>query len=83
MERNVKYLADKGLVEVDWQLGGEFAAQITAQEIDFLETGQPVGLAILNPLTVHQEISLGQRQSWRRYGGVFNGRGRSVVRHGW
>lgn len=30
--------------------------RITAQGIDFLETGQPGGLAILNPLTVHQEF---------------------------
>lgn len=44
------------MAEVYWQVGGEFKARITAEGIDFLETGEPSGLAILNPLTVHQEF---------------------------
>jgi len=56
LERNVKYLADKGLAEVYWQVGGEFKARITAEGIDFLETGRPAGLAILSPVTVRQEF---------------------------
>lgn len=57
LERNVKYLADKRLIEVHRQLGREFAAQITADGIDFLETGQPSGLAILSPVSIHQEFN--------------------------
>ena len=56
LHRNARYLEEKGLAEVDWQLGGEFAAQITARGIDFLETGEPSGLAILSPLTIRQEF---------------------------
>lgn len=33
-----------------------FSARISSEGIDFLETGEPSGLAILNPLTVHQEF---------------------------
>ena len=56
LDRNVKYLQEKGLVEVHWAIGDEFIAKITAAGIDFLETGQPSGLAILSPVTVHQEF---------------------------
>ena len=56
LDRNAKYLEQKGLANLDWHLGGGFYARITAEGIDFLETGQPVGLAILSPLTVHQEF---------------------------
>lgn len=56
LDRNVKYLEQKGLIRVDWHHGGGFYAWINAEGIDFLETGQPSGLAILTPLTVHQEF---------------------------
>lgn len=57
LERNVKYLQEKGLVEVQWAIGGEFISRITAEGIDFLETGEPSGLAILSPVSIHQEFN--------------------------
>ena len=55
--RNMRYLVGKGLARANWTLGGTFFnAHITAEGIDFLETGEPSGLAILSPLTVHQEF---------------------------
>ena len=56
LDRNARYLEEKGLAEVDWQLGAEFGARIRAKGIDFLETGEPSGLAILSPLTIRQEF---------------------------
>jgi len=56
LERNVRYLEEKGLIRVDYYGGGHFSSRITSEGIDFLETGEPTGLAILNPLTVHQEF---------------------------
>ncbi len=56
LARNVKYLQEKGLVDASWTMAGTFTTWITAQGIDFLETGQPSRLAILSPLTVHQEF---------------------------
>jgi len=56
VDRNMRYLEQKGLVNVSWTLGGGFRGRITAEGIDFLETGEPSGLAILSPLTVHQEF---------------------------
>jgi hypothetical protein len=56
LDRNVKYLEQKRLALLNWHLDGSFYARITAYGIDFLETGEPSGLAILNPLTVHQEF---------------------------
>ena len=53
LNRNVKYLQEKGLVEVHWAIGGDFIARITAEGIDFLESGEPSGAS---PLTVHQEF---------------------------
>jgi hypothetical protein len=55
LERNVKYLEEKGLLWVKRFYGG-FIARITSGGIDFLETGEPSGLAILSPVTVHQEF---------------------------
>jgi hypothetical protein len=58
LERNVKYLADKGLLHVKWFRTAEgFAARISSEGIDFLETGEPSGLAILSPVTIHQEFN--------------------------
>ena len=57
LERNVKYLEEKGFVHVKWFRTDEgFSARISSEGIDFLETGEPSGLAILSPLTVHQEF---------------------------
>jgi hypothetical protein len=56
LDRNARYLEEKGMAEVGWQIGNTFAARILARGIDFLETGEPTGLAILSPLTVHQEF---------------------------
>ena len=56
VDRNVKYLEQKGLVKAQWHSNGGFYAWINAHGIDFLETGQPSGLAIQSPLTVHQEF---------------------------
>jgi hypothetical protein len=57
LERNVKYLADKGLLQVKWFRTAEgFAARISSEGIDFLETGEPSGLSILSPISVHQEF---------------------------
>lgn len=56
LDRNVRYLQEKHLAQVNWFLDGGFVANITAQGIDFLETGQPSGLAILSPVSVHQEF---------------------------
>lgn len=57
LERNVRYLEEKGLIRVDYYGGGHFSSRITSEGIDFLETGQPSGLAILNPVTIHQEFN--------------------------
>jgi hypothetical protein len=57
LERNAKYLEQKGLAYVKWFSGGGFVAQITSEGIDFLETGEPSGLAILSPVTIHQEFN--------------------------
>ena len=58
LERNVKYLADKGLLHVKWFRTAEgFASRISSEGIDFLETGEPSGLAILSPVTIHQEFN--------------------------
>ena len=54
LDRNVKYLQEKSLVGVNWAIGGEFIAQITAEGIDFLETGQPAALAIQSPVNIQQ-----------------------------
>lgn len=56
LERNVKYLKEKGLVKVQEFQGPQFTAQITAEGIDFLETGEPSGLAIQSPVIIHQEF---------------------------
>jgi hypothetical protein len=56
LDRNIRYLEDKGLLEVKRTHIKEFSARITAHGIDFLETGEPAGLAILSPVTVHQEF---------------------------
>ena len=58
LERNVKYLADKGLLHVKWFRTAEgFASRISSEGIDFLETGEPSGLAILSPVTIHPEFN--------------------------
>jgi len=57
LDRNARYLEEKGLAEVGWQLGGEFGARIRGKGIDFLETGQPSGLAILSPVTINQAFN--------------------------
>jgi hypothetical protein len=54
VDGNVRYLTDKGLLDVKW-LGNKFQGRITAEGIDFLETGEPANLAILSP-TIHQEF---------------------------
>jgi len=56
LERNVRYLEEKGLIRVDYYGGGHFSSRITSEGIDFLETGQPSGLAILSPVTIQQEF---------------------------
>ena len=55
LDRNVRYLGDKGLLDLKW-VGNKFQGRITAEGIDFLETGEPSGLAILSPVSVHQEF---------------------------
>ena len=37
LERNIKYLSDKGLIDVKWFLGGIFIAEINSYGIDWLE----------------------------------------------
>lgn len=37
LERNIKYLSDKGLIDVEWFLGGTFDAKINSYGIDWLE----------------------------------------------
>ena len=37
LERNIKYLSDKGLIDVKWFLGGTFYAKINSYGIDWLE----------------------------------------------
>jgi hypothetical protein len=37
LERNIKYLSDKGLIDVKWFLGGIFIAKINSYGIDWLE----------------------------------------------
>ena len=37
LERNIKYLSDKGLIDVKWFLGGIFIAEISSYGIDWLE----------------------------------------------
>ncbi len=54
LDRNARYLEEKGLIEVDWQIGNTFGAQITAQGIGFLDTGEPTELAISSPLTIQE-----------------------------
>ncbi|MBI4491062.1 MAG: hypothetical protein HY694_18425 [Deltaproteobacteria bacterium] len=56
VQRNVKYLEQKGLADPKWFSGSGFLVQITSEGIDFLETGQPSGLAILSPVTIQQEF---------------------------
>ena len=55
LDRNIRYLEDKDLLEVKWTHIREFSARITAKGIDFLETGEPSGLAIQSPI-IHQEF---------------------------
>ncbi len=58
LARNMSYLVQKGLARATWTLGGTFVnGHITAMGIDFLESGEPSGLATSNPLTVHQEFN--------------------------
>lgn len=40
LDRNIKYLADKGLIEVKYFLGGNFFAKITSYGIDELEESE-------------------------------------------
>lgn len=54
LDGNVRYLGDKGLLDVKWG-GNKFQGRITAEGIDFLETGEPSGLAIQSP-SIHQEF---------------------------
>ena len=58
LARNMSYLVQKGLAWATWTLGGTFFnGHITAMGIDFLESGEPSGLAILSPVTIHQEFN--------------------------
>jgi len=55
LEGNVKYLEEKGFVHVKWFRAAEgFSARIRSEGIDFLETGQPAGLAIESPVHIQQ-----------------------------
>src|SRR3989338_7827490 len=57
LERNVKYLEEKGFVHVKWFRTAEgFGARISSEGIDFLETGEPSGFAIQSPLILRQEF---------------------------
>jgi hypothetical protein len=57
LDRNVKYLEEKGLVHVKWfRVNEGFNASISSEGIDFLETGEPKGLAIVSPVTIQQEF---------------------------
>ncbi len=47
---------EKAFIDVGWTHTCGFTARIKSAGIDFLETGEPSGLAILSPLTVHQEF---------------------------
>lgn len=48
LDRNVRYLGEKGLLEVEWTLN-KFSARINASGIDYLEKGEPSSLEIQNP----------------------------------
>jgi hypothetical protein len=54
LERNVKYLKEKGLAKVHEFQGHQFNAQITAGGLDFLAIGQPAELAIQSPINIQQ-----------------------------